>query len=89
MTSKYDKYIKDTKNDKRQKIKQGSIVFRKRHHYVGNKRKLRPKYYGPYYVVDTTKSDSYIIAPYDPEINKYNLSYKTFANVQNLKLIGS
>ena len=87
VSKKYERYLSQHKNFGKQKIQQGSIIFIKNNAWVGTKRKLRPKYEGPYRVLDTSKSDSYLIAPYDPITNTYNTNYQKYMAITNMKLV--
>ena len=66
---KYDKFLKIKQPDRQITI--GSIIYKKRHNFVGNERKLKPKFYGPYKVIASSNSGSFQVAPFDPTLNRY------------------
>ena len=64
-------------------------LYLKRHNFVGNERKLKPKYYGPYMITIDAGSNSYKMVPYDYGTQSYDYKstrYK-WATQDDLKVL--
>ena len=85
--TRYDHHIKTKLKLDLPPIKLNQIVYIKTQGWVGTQRKLRPKYRGPYKVIEIKNSDSYIIAPFDHNKNKYDTTKATKQHLRHLKVV--